>query len=473
MRQKKAQIQLKNVRQTYEEIAGEFSASRMALRHDFENYQKYFKNGQKIVDLGCGNGRLLMLLKEKIKDFDYTGIDNSQSLLKEARKIFPEATFTHGDQLEIPLPAESCDVLANIRAFHHIPSKKLQLQALEEMKRVLKPEGLLILTCWNLWNKKQLKFITEAGVKSILNFGQSSYKDTQIPWGTGKTKRYYYAFTYHQLKKLVQKSGFHIIESKKGQDFIIIAQKNVSERPKILGVPFDNVNKKEALNTVFKKLDTNKEQLFIATPNPEILLAARKNEPFQKVLNQTDLNIPDGFGIMLASWLNRTPLKERVTGTDFLQAICNKAPQGTKIFLLGAAPGVAEKTKEVLEKRYPNVKIAGTFAGSPSQEEDVNIRKLIDQSEAKILFVAFGAPKQEMWIARNLAHLKHIKVVMGVGGAFDFISGTIKRAPYWMRRIGVEWLYRLIKQPSRIGRIFNATIKFPIVFLGSKFKKRT
>jgi len=119
------------------------------------------------------------------------------------------------------------------------------------------------------------------------------------------------------------------------------------------------------------------------------------------------------------------------------------------------------------------VKIAGTFAGSPSQEEDVNIRKLIDQSEAKILFVAFGAPKQEMWIARNLAHLKHIKVVMGVGGAFDFISGTIKRAPYWMRRIGVEWLYRLIKQPSRIGRIFNATIKFPIVFLGSKFKKRT
>jgi len=499
MRQKKAQKTLEDVQKTYNEIAGEFSASRMALRHDFENYAEYFKNGQKIVDLGCGNGRLLMLLKEKINNFDYIGIDNSDELLKEAQKNFPDAKFIHGDQLQIPLHDESCEVLCNIRAFHHIPSKKLQQKALQEMQRVLKPEGLLILTCWNLWNRKQFKFIVKATIKSLLNLGKTSYKDTQIPWGKGKITRYYYAFTYRELRKLIQKSGFKMIESKKLADFIIIAKKRTMERPKILGVLFDNVTKKEALERVLKKIwnesknqnhsqnfnqnnhqndsqnndqdRAGKEALFIATPNPEILLEARKNEPFRKILNQTDLNIADGFGIILASWVNKTPLKERLTGTDFMQIICQHAPKETKIFLLGAAPGIAEKTKKELEKRFANIQVVGTCSGSPALEEENHLRQLINKSGAEILFVAFGAPKQEIWIARNLPHLTNIKIAMGVGGAFDFISGTIKRAPTWMRKLGLEWLYRLIKQPSRIGRIFNATIKFPLVFIGSKLKK--
>ncbi len=244
------------------------------------------------------------------------------------------------------------------------------------------------------------------------------------------------------------------------------------ERITILEIPFDSIKNTEVLTLVLEKLTGNSKHFFVATPNPEMLLEARKNEQFKKILNTTDLNIPDGFGIMLASGIIGKPLKERVTGTDCMQAICHYAPEGTKIFLLGAAPGVAEKTKEILEKRYPNIKVIGTHSGFPAAENDEQSRHLINQSGAELLFVAYGAPKQEMWIARNLPHLTHVKVVMGVGGAFDFISGQIKRAPYWMRKIGLEWFYRLTKQPTRIGRIFNATIKFPIVFVISLFQKR-
>jgi N-acetylglucosaminyldiphosphoundecaprenol N-acetyl-beta-D-mannosaminyltransferase len=243
------------------------------------------------------------------------------------------------------------------------------------------------------------------------------------------------------------------------------------ERIKILGVPFDSLKNSEALALVLERIAGNDKHFFIATPNPEMLLEARKNAAFREVLNKTDLNIPDGFGIMLAARVSGKPLKERITGTDLMQEVCRHAPEKTKIFLLGAAPGVAQKTGEILEKRCPNIKIAGTYGGSPAREEENHIRHLINESGAEVLFVAFGAPKQEIWLAGNLPPLTHVKVAMGVGGAFDFISGTIKRAPVWMRKLGLEWLYRLIKQPSRTGRIFNATIIFPLIFLASLFRK--
>lgn len=245
-----------------------------------------------------------------------------------------------------------------------------------------------------------------------------------------------------------------------------------TKRVPILGVPFDSITIDEALAATMEKLRGHHGKFFIATPNPEMLLATRKNESFLHLLNQTDLNIPDGFGIMLAAYLSGKKLKQRITGTDFMQTICHYAPRGTKIFLLGAGPGVAEKTKEVLEKRYPQIQISGTYAGSPAPEDAKKIIERINTSQAHILFVAFGAPKQEMWLAQNLTHLQSIKVAMGVGGAFDFIAGVIKRAPTWMRKAGLEWLYRLFKQPQRIGRIFNATIKFPVVLLLSRFTKK-
>lgn len=244
------------------------------------------------------------------------------------------------------------------------------------------------------------------------------------------------------------------------------------ERTTILGVPFDNVRHGEALTIALESIAApRKHPFFIATPNPEMILAARKDFIFREILKNTDLNIPDGIGIILASKLMDNPLKERVTGTDLMQSICEHAPEGTKIFLLGAAPGIAEKTKTTLERKNPNILIVGCYSGSPDREEEKNICSRINDSGAQILFVAFGAPKQEFWISKNIHLLHHVKLAMGVGGAFDFIAGEIRRAPEWMRGMGLEWLFRLIKQPSRIRRIFNATIVFPVLFLISRLKE--
>ena len=149
-----------------------------------------------------------------------------------------------------------------------------------------------------------------------------------------------------------------------------------------------------------------------------------------------------------------------------MEQICMAAEKtGNKIFLLGAIEGTAEKVKEILEKRCPKIKVAGTYAGSPAKHEENKIQKMINISGASILFVAYGAPKQEMWIARNLVHMPKVKLAAGIGGSFNFIAGIKKRAPKWMQRTGLEWLYRVIQEPSRIKRIYNATIKFSLKVL--------
>ncbi|MBU1445940.1 WecB/TagA/CpsF family glycosyltransferase, partial [Patescibacteria group bacterium] len=197
------------------------------------------------------------------------------------------------------------------------------------------------------------------------------------------------------------------------------------------------------------------------------------------------LNIPDGIGILWAAThivakntklhaLLSLPLiaispnkfkqalRERVTGIDLVQKIAERASiHGSKLFLLGAAPGIAEIAGEKLGSKYQNLKIAGTFAGSPHKNDCENIINLINRSGADILFVAYGAPAQEMWIAKNLHKLTTVKIAAGIGGSFDFIAGKYKRAPRWMQTLGLEWFYRLIKQPSRWRRIYNATVKFP------------
>jgi len=244
------------------------------------------------------------------------------------------------------------------------------------------------------------------------------------------------------------------------------------ERIRIMGIPFDKLTQKSALVLLLQKLATPRsaEPFFIATPNPEMLLESRKNEKFRQILQNTGLNIPDGTGILLAALINRTPLYERVTGTDLMQALCLKVLPDTRIFLLGAAKGVAEKTKNHLAAQR-KINIVGTYSGSASPSDDKKLRKIINDAQPDLLFVAFGAPKQELWLARNLPHLPSVKVAMGVGGAFDFIAGVRKRAPLFIRKIGLEWLYRLIRQPKRIIRIFNATVRFPLAFLMTKIQK--
>lgn len=260
-----------------------------------------------------------------------------------------------------------------------------------------------------------------------------------------------------------------------------------TERVTILQVPFDTLTRPQIVEKLFELIETD-NQHHIATPNPEMLLAAQEDPEFLALLQLTTLNTPDGIGIVWAAnaqhdplwkaalkllilpmYTPKTPLPERVTGVDLFLDICKEATEkGKKIFLLGAQPGVADATKQTLETLYPGIHIVGTYAGSPSPFEEEKIKDLINDTEPDILFVAYGAPAQEKWIARNLRKMPTVKVAIGVGGTFDFISGHIKRAPLLLQKTGLEWLYRLYNEPTRWKRIKNATMVFPWRFLKQK-----
>jgi N-acetylglucosaminyldiphosphoundecaprenol N-acetyl-beta-D-mannosaminyltransferase len=192
----------------------------------------------------------------------------------------------------------------------------------------------------------------------------------------------------------------------------------------------------------------------IATINPEFVMKAQEDPLFKTILQQADLCIPDGIGLVLAGYLKRKRLPERVAGSDLVYRLAQEAAnQGWNLFLLGAAPGVAEEARDVLLALYPRLQVAGTYAGSPDPAEDEKIVSLINETKAELLYVAYGAPGQDKWIARNRERLKTVKVAMGVGGSLDFISGRVSRAPDWMQRLGLEWLYRLYKEPWRWRRM--------------------
>ncbi len=254
------------------------------------------------------------------------------------------------------------------------------------------------------------------------------------------------------------------------------------EKITVLGIRFDNVNMEQTLDFIFK----SDKKAYICTPNPEMILEAQNNKKFKDVLNNSLLNIADGIGILWAATqinnnstklkaiLNlpliaikpgkfKNVLKERVTGVDLLQNICKKAANNNKkLFFLGAEPGIAELAKQKLKKKYNNLIVTDTYAGSPSPKHKEKIIKIINKTDAEILFVAYGAPKQELWISEVIDKLDNIKIAIGIGGAFDFIAGKRKRAPEIMQKIGLEWLFRLIQEPRRIKRIYNATVKFPL-----------
>ena len=229
MKDKKAKKILEDVKTTYNTIAGDFSNTRNRVDNEFEMLKKYIHPDKKILDLGCGNGRLLVFLKGLIKEKEliqnYTGVDNSEQLLEIARQKHPGINFILGDQLQIPLKNESCDLIFNIRAFHHIPSKNLRYDALKEMKRVLKDDGILVISVWNLWQKKYFRELTSAMGRCMLTAGGYDYNDTLIKWGKQR-KRYYHAFTRRELVKTVERGGLKILDfSKVGHDFVITAGK--------------------------------------------------------------------------------------------------------------------------------------------------------------------------------------------------------------------------------------------------------
>lgn len=192
----------------------------------------------------------------------------------------------------------------------------------------------------------------------------------------------------------------------------------------------------------------------IATVNPEFIMTAQRDAEFRRVLNRAELCLPDGVGLILAGrWLGR-PFPERVAGSDFVYHLAQLAARdGWRLFLLGAAPGVAEEAAAVFRKHFPELIIAGTHAGSPDPAENEAIVERINESRAGLLYVAFGAPNQDKWISRNGDALTSVRVAMGVGGSLDFVAGRTTRAPRWVQEVGLEWLHRLVKEPWRWRRM--------------------
>lgn len=242
----------------------------------------------------------------------------------------------------------------------------------------------------------------------------------------------------------------------------------------ILGVKIDNLSLQEVLEKVNQFL-VSKNQHYIVTPNPEFLVAANKDRNFKEILNFADIACADGVGLIKAAKSLGKRL-QRVTGVDLVWAICELAEQKNyPVYFLGAPDLVAAATAEILQQEFPNLKVVGAESGGEiidPRQTDLDLLNRINDAKPKILFVAFGQVKQEKWIFYHLDQLPSVKLALGVGGTFDYLSGVVSRAPAFLRHLGLEWLYRLIRQPSRWRRILKAVIIFPLLVLISKIKKR-
>ena len=191
----------------------------------------------------------------------------------------------------------------------------------------------------------------------------------------------------------------------------------------------------------------------IVTVNPEFVMTARRDPEFRQIINGAALALPDGVGVWWAGRRFGQPLAERVPGVDLVARLVEmSATKGYRLYFLGAMPGVAQRAAAILQSRYPGAAIVGTHAGSPRSEDDADTVERIRVQCPHILFVAYGAPAQDFWIARNMGRLA-VPVCIGVGGSFDYIAGVHPRAPQWLRDAGLEWLYRLVPQPWRWRRM--------------------
>jgi len=219
----------------------------------------------------------------------------------------------------------------------------------------------------------------------------------------------------------------------------------------ILGVPVHPVTYDHLLDRVADFVaDDSPHQ--ICTANPEFVMTAQRNPQFMAVLQSADLVLADGAGLLWAAKRQGRELPERVTGSDGIYRLAERAAQvGWSIYLLGAAPGIAEQTAGILQQRYPGLHIAGTFSGSPSEAGYPEIAAHIKSADPDILLVAYGAPRQDLWIAKHMQDLQ-TPVSIGIGGAFDHVVGIRRRAPGWLIHLNLEWLWRLVTQPWRWRR---------------------
>lgn len=212
----------------------------------------------------------------------------------------------------------------------------------------------------------------------------------------------------------------------------------------------------EAVDIVHQAIDSRGHgaaPLQVATVNPEFVMRARRDRHFRDVIAAAGLRTADGAGLVLAARILGRRLPGRVTGVELVRALARTGvARGDRVFFLGAPPGVADAAAAVLAADNPGLEVAGAFGGVAGEEGDAEAVAAVRASQPDILLVAFGAPAQEFWLSRNLA-VSGASVGIGVGGTFDYLSGRVRRAPAWMRRVGLEWLFRLLQQPSRARRM--------------------
>lgn len=244
----------------------------------------------------------------------------------------------------------------------------------------------------------------------------------------------------------------------------------MSDQLTILGIPIDRVDQAQALRIMQDYIDSGTPH-YIVTANAEIIYQASQDATMRQVVCGADLVTADGSGVVWASRYVGQPLGERVTGIDLVHAICQTSQaSGWRIYILGAAPGIAQQAADKLKAQYPGCQIVGVQHGYFKAEEEPQIVEQIRQAQPDVLLVAMGAPRQELWITKHQDALQ-VPVAMGIGGSLDVISGNLKRAPQWMQKLSLEWLYRLIIQPSRFKRVL-ALPKFVLAVRKEQRQKR-
>lgn len=223
-------------------------------------------------------------------------------------------------------------------------------------------------------------------------------------------------------------------------------------RIEVMDIPFDNVTMDEALDAGIRLME-QPGAAYGVTPNAEIVYDTLSNETLRQIVCQADLVLPDGAGVVLGAKILGTPLKQKVAGIEFAQNLMDRLKDTDKTFyFLGSKPGIAEQAAEKMQEKYPGLHICGTADGYFKDEAQVVAN--INEKKPDVLFVCLGAPKQEIFMASHKDELQ-VGLMMGLGGSLDGFAGTVKRAPRWMIRMNLEWLYRLIKEPRRLGRMMR------------------
>ena len=236
----------------------------------------------------------------------------------------------------------------------------------------------------------------------------------------------------------------------------------------VMGVGFDSLTLNEVVTEALRLISEHRSA-YVVTPNPEIVMMCRADENVMDAVQKADLVLPDGIGVVYGAKSLGTPLKQKGPGIDFVQALMGELSQtGGRVFLMGSKPGVAEMAAETLRNRYPGLTICGTQDGY--FKDDTPVIEVINEAKPDLLFVCLGAPKQELWMQRNASKLK-VGIMAGLGGSLDVFAGTVKRAPKLFQKLGLEWFYRLMKEPWRIGRMMQLP-KFLFATIRERFRRK-